>query len=79
MDHDLGAMIDGFRALIWLQRHGEEMGDGTGWCGECRRFAAALLRGAKPQDVVELRCLTSKLMQRQVDAAVEVMNRVCPY
>lgn len=79
MDPDLGAMIDGFRALVWLQQHGEEMGDGTGWCQDCARFAAALLRGEKAQEVTELRCMTSKLMQRQVDAAVAVIDRVCPF
>jgi hypothetical protein len=79
MDHDLGVMIDGFRALIWLQQHGEEMGDGTGWCRECAQFAAALLRGSQPREVGGLRCLTSQSMQRQVDAATEVIDRVCPF
>ncbi len=79
MEHDLGVMIDGFRALVWLQQHGEEMGDGTGWCRDCARFAAELLRGTRPQDAGHLRCATSQSMQRQVDAAAEVINRVCPF
>lgn len=44
-----------------------------------RLDTAKLLRGAKPQEAVHLRCATSQSMQRQADAATEVTNRVCPF
>lgn len=79
MDHDLGVMIDGFRALIWVQQHAEQMQDGTGWCRECGEFAMAILRGVPAQDALELRCGTVRAMQRQITAAGEVADRVCPF
>lgn len=73
IETDLGIMIDGFRALVWLQQHGEEVGLG-GSCRECSRFAAALLRGRSPQEAGDLRCGTSEAMQRQVDDAIEIIR-----
>lgn len=70
---DLGIMIDGFRALVWFQQHGEEVGQG-GSCRECSRFAVALLRGRSPEEAAGLRCGTSQAMQRQVDDAFEIIR-----
>lgn len=70
---DLGILIDGFRGLVWLQQHGEEIGMG-GQCQPCNRFAAALLRGRPATEVMEMRCPASLAMQAQVDDAIEVIR-----
>lgn len=66
---DLGIMIDGFRALMWLQQHGNEVAR----CRECSRFAAALLRGQGPEQSTHLCCGVAQAMQVQVDDAIEVI------
>ena len=77
MDRDLGVMIDGFQALVWLQEHAEEVGLG-GTCRPCSLFVAALFRGTEPGKVLHLRCQVAQMQQRQVDAAIEVIKRRCP-
>lgn len=84
MDTDLGIMIDGFRALAWLDEHSQAVGLAGGSCRECSAYAAALLHSYSPDKdwsparILHLRCATAQAMQRQVDAAVEVIDRVCP-
>jgi hypothetical protein len=77
MDHDLGAMIDGFRALVWLDEHSDTVGLG-GSCRPCSLYVAALLRGGDPAEQLHLRCKVAQMQQRQVDAAIAVIKRVCP-
>ncbi len=75
MSRDLDVMVDGFRALVWLDEHSDQIGLG-GTCRPCSRFTAALLHGAPPKLVVTLRCETAQAMQQQVDAAIEIVQRL---
>ena len=76
-DTDLGVMIDGFRGLIWLDGHSDEVGLG-GSCRECSAYVVALLRNADPVEALRLRCAAAQAVQRQVNAAIEVINRRYP-
>jgi hypothetical protein len=50
----------------------------SGWCGPCHQFAAALIRGANPIDVINLRCSEAQEWHRQVLAANAVAEKVLP-
>lgn len=78
----VGSVIEtlktGWRAMLNLEKHAAESvsipfvpfgGPPSPWCPDCGRFAAALLRGEKPSEVLHLRCEDAQGWQRQVEAA----------
>jgi hypothetical protein len=82
---DLETLALGWHALRNLEGHVDAstgtLLDGppaSGWCGPCHQFAAALLRGAKPVDVIDLRCTEAQVWHRQVLAADRVARQVLP-
>jgi hypothetical protein len=70
MSSIVDVLVAGYPALAKLDQHSEVIDD----CKPCARFAVALMKGRRPQDVVYLRCREAQEWQAAVDAALAIVK-----
>ncbi len=67
---EIDILAAGYPALAKLNQHSENIDE----CKDCARFAVALMRGRRPEDVLYLRCRQAQEWQDTVNAALAIVK-----